>query len=116
MIVRYPSGEETTRQSNPVRWARRGLEKSTVNSHPRKLPLPDTRGPSQAARKPQQTPPSASSIEIDVSQEDFAAMTNLARTAAGTVQRTLEASGHVKVSYRRVRILASDALRAMLEG
>ena len=43
-------------------------------------------------------------------------MTNLARTTAGTVLRTLEASGHVKVSYRRVRILASDALRAMLEG
>jgi hypothetical protein len=53
---------------------------------------PDTRGPSQAARKPQQTPPSASSIEIDVSQEDFAAMTNLARTTAETVLRTLEAS------------------------
>lgn len=63
-----------------------------MNSHPRKLPLPNTRGPSQAARKPQQTPPSASSIEIDVSQEDFAAMTNLARTTAGTVLRTLEAS------------------------
>ncbi len=63
-----------------------------------------------------QTPPGASPIEIDVSQEDFAAMTNLARTTAGTVLRTLEASGHVKVSYRRVRILASDALRAMLEA
>jgi hypothetical protein len=54
--------------------------------------LPDTRCPSQAARKPQQTPPGASSIEIDVSQEDFAAMTNLARTTAETVLRTLEAS------------------------
>ena len=68
------------------------MDKSTVNSHPRNLPLPDTRFPSQAAGKPQQTPPSASSIEIDVSQEDFAAMTNLARTTAGTVLRTLEAS------------------------
>ena len=37
----------------PSSWARRVLEKSAVNSHPRKLPLPDTRGPSQAARKPQ---------------------------------------------------------------
>ena len=33
-------------------WARRVLEKSAVNSHPRNLPLPDTRGPRQAARKP----------------------------------------------------------------
>ena len=55
-------------------------------------------------------------VEVDVSQEDFAVMTNLARTTAGAVLRTLEASGHVKVSYRRVRILAPDALRAMLEG
>jgi CRP/FNR family cyclic AMP-dependent transcriptional regulator len=64
----------------------------------------------------QQTPPGAAPIEIDVSQEDFAALANLARTTAGTVLRTLEASGHVKVSYRRVQILAPDALRAMLEG
>ena len=56
------------------------------------------------------------SIEIDVSQEDLAVMTNLARTTSGTVLRTLEAAGQVKVSYRRVRILAPDALRAMLEG
>ena len=64
----------------------------------------------------QRTPPGAAPIEVDVSQEGFAAMTNLARTTAGTVLRTLEASGHVKVSYRRVRIVAPDALRAMLEG
>ncbi len=62
------------------------------------------------------TPPDSSPIEIDVSQEDFAAMTNVARTTAGTVLRTLEAAGHIKVSYRRVQILAPDALRAMLEG
>ena len=77
-----PLGRRNHSAVQPSSWARRVLEKSTVNSHPRKLPLPDTRGPSQAARKPQQTPPSASSIEIDVSQEDFAAMTNLARTTA----------------------------------
>jgi CRP/FNR family cyclic AMP-dependent transcriptional regulator len=62
------------------------------------------------------TPPGATPIEVDVSQEDFAAMTNVARTTAGTVLRTLEASGHVKVYYRRVQILAPDALRAMLTG
>ena len=62
------------------------------------------------------TPPGAAPIEVDVSQEDFAAMTNLARTTAGTVLRNLEASGHVEAAYRRVRILAPDALRAMLES
>ncbi len=62
------------------------------------------------------TPEGSMSIEIDVSQEDLAVMTNLARTTSGTVLRTLEAAGQVKVSYRRVRILAPDALRAMLEG
>jgi len=54
-------------------------------------------------------------IEVDVSQEDFAAMTNTARTTAGSVLRKLEADGGVEVSYRRVRILAPDSLRAMLE-
>ncbi len=42
-------------------------------------------------------------------------MTNVARTTAGTVLRTLEAAGHVKVSYRRAAILAPDKLRAMLD-
>ena len=62
------------------------------------------------------TPQSAQPIEVDVSQEDFAAMTNMARTTAGTVLRALEASGAVKVTYRRVSILAPDRLRAMLEA
>ena len=56
----------------------------------------------------------AKPVEVDVSQEDFAVMTNLARTTAGRVLRTLEAEGRVEVSYRRVRILAPDALRMML--
>ncbi len=60
------------------------------------------------------TPPGGSAIEVDASQEDFAVMTNLARTTAGAVLRTLETSGHVKVSYRCVSILAPDKLRAML--
>ncbi len=58
----------------------------------------------------------AEPIEVDVSQEDFAAMTNQARTTAGIALRTLEAAGHIHVSYRRVRILAPDALRARLVG
>ena len=62
------------------------------------------------------TPPGSSPIEIDVSQEDFAAMTNLARTTAGALMRRFESSGYLEVSYRRVRIVAPDALRAMLEA
>lgn len=62
------------------------------------------------------TPIGSSPIEIDVSQEDLAVMTNLARTTAGAVLRKFEASGHLEVSYRRVRILAPDALRAVLEA
>ena len=62
------------------------------------------------------TPPGSVPIEIDVSQEGFAAMTNLARTTAGAVLRRFEASGCLKVSYRRVRLLAPDELRAMLEA
>ena len=53
-------------------------------------------------------------IEVDVSQEDFAVMCNLARTTAGTVLRGLAADGHIDVTYRKVRILAPDALKAML--
>ena len=54
--------------------------------------------------------------EVDVSQEDFAMMTNVARTTAGTVLRKFEADGHIEVSYRRVRILAPDALRVLLDA
>jgi len=61
------------------------------------------------------TPQGSAPIEVDVSQEDFAAMTNLARTTAGKVLRALEASGCLQASYRRIRILSPDALRAMLE-
>ena len=64
----------------------------------------------------QRTPPDPLPIEVDVSQEDFASLTNLARTTAGKVLRRLEAAGQLEVSYRRVRILEPDALRAMLQG
>ncbi len=62
------------------------------------------------------TPTGATPIEIDVNQEDFGAITNVARTTAGRVLRTLEAAGHIEVAYRRIRILAPDALRTLLES
>ena len=60
------------------------------------------------------TPPDSTPIEVDVNQEDLATMANVARTTAGATLRKLEASGHLDLSYRRFRILAPDALRAML--
>jgi len=62
----------------------------------------------------QQTPPGSAPIEVDVSQQEFAAMSNTARTTAGVVLRMFESAGHITVSYRRIVILAPDALRAML--
>ena len=60
------------------------------------------------------SPPDSLPIEIDLSQEDIAYLSNIARTTAGAVLRKLEALGHLEQSYRRIRILAPDALRAML--
>jgi CRP/FNR family transcriptional regulator, cyclic AMP receptor protein len=53
-------------------------------------------------------------IEIDVNHEELAHMANVARTTAGSILRKLEADGHVALSYRRIRILAPNLLRAML--
>jgi CRP/FNR family cyclic AMP-dependent transcriptional regulator len=53
-------------------------------------------------------------IEVDINHEDLAYMANVARTTAGAILRKLEADGHVALSYRRIRILAPEALRAML--
>jgi CRP-like cAMP-binding protein len=54
-------------------------------------------------------------IEIDISHEDLAHMANVARTTAGTVLRELEEGGHILLSYRRIKILAPDALRGTLQ-
>ena len=37
-------------------------------------------------------------------------MANVARTTAGTILRELETDGHLALSYRRISILAPDAL------
>jgi CRP/FNR family transcriptional regulator, cyclic AMP receptor protein len=56
----------------------------------------------------------SSPVEIDLSQEDIANLSNVARTTLSTVLRDLEASGQVKRSYRRICILAPNAMRARL--
>jgi CRP/FNR family transcriptional regulator, cyclic AMP receptor protein len=60
------------------------------------------------------TPPSSMPIDVDLNQQGLATLSNLARTTAGQILRTLEDSGQLEVSYRHIRILAPDALRAML--
>ena len=52
--------------------------------------------------------------EIDLSQDGIATLANVARATAGAVLRNLENEGHIERAYRRIRILAPDALRAML--
>jgi CRP/FNR family cyclic AMP-dependent transcriptional regulator len=49
-----------------------------------------------------------------MNHEDLAHMANVARTTAGAILRKLEADGHLALSYRRISILAPDALRVML--
>jgi CRP-like cAMP-binding protein len=60
------------------------------------------------------TPSGPTPVEIDIRQDEIATLANVARTTAGKVLGMLEAKGLVEQSYRRVRILAPDALRAML--
>jgi CRP/FNR family cyclic AMP-dependent transcriptional regulator len=61
-------------------------------------------------------PKDSSPVELDASQEEIAVLSNVARTTAGAVLRDLEAKGCIEQSYRRIRILAPEALRGMLQG
>ena len=58
--------------------------------------------------------PRRQTIEIDVNQEDLAAMTNMARTTVGAMLHQLQTDGHLEVGYRNLRLLAPDRLRVML--
>lgn len=58
--------------------------------------------------------PDNSNIEISVSQEDLAAMSNVARSTVNPILQKLQSAGAVEVAYRRVKIVAPDKLRAML--
>ncbi|UFX44458.1 Crp/Fnr family transcriptional regulator [Bradyrhizobium sp. 41S5] len=59
-------------------------------------------------------PQNGEPIQVDVSHEDLAHMANVARTTAGAILRKLEVEGHVVLAYRRIKILAPDALRRKL--
>lgn len=53
-------------------------------------------------------------IEVCISQDDLAVMSNVARTTANSILRRLHRNGLVNVAYRRIDITAPDRLRAML--
>jgi CRP/FNR family cyclic AMP-dependent transcriptional regulator len=61
------------------------------------------------------SPTDEASIDVHVSQHDLAHLANIARTTAGSVLRTLASEGHIDHSYGNIRILAPDALKAMLK-
>jgi CRP/FNR family transcriptional regulator, cyclic AMP receptor protein len=60
------------------------------------------------------TPPDLDHVDIDVAHEELATMANVARTTVGTILRDLARAGHLEMSYRRIRILSPDTLRAMI--
>ena len=60
------------------------------------------------------TPADTDQIEIDALQDQLASIANMARTTAGPILRRLERDGLLDLSYRRIRVLAPDALRAFL--
>lgn len=60
------------------------------------------------------SPRNSAPVEVDISHEDLAHMANVARTTAGGILRKLEGEGHIELSYRRISILAPDALRRKL--
>ncbi len=53
--------------------------------------------------------------EVDASQEDLAAISNLARTTVIGILNQLEEAGLVERRYRRLRIAKPDALRALIQ-
>lgn len=61
-------------------------------------------------------PPPGAAITVPVSQDDFAAMTNLSRGSAGAVLRGLEAEGQIRLGYRSITIIAPPRLRQLLDS
>ncbi|KGT76438.1 hypothetical protein MA20_27025 [Bradyrhizobium japonicum] len=61
-----------------------------------------------------ETPPNWRAVDIDLSQDDLAIMSNVGRTKANTILRKLQSSGHIEIYYRRLTVLAPDALRERL--
>jgi CRP-like cAMP-binding protein len=54
--------------------------------------------------------------EVHVSQEDIAAISNLARTTVISILNQLEKAGLIERSYRRLRISNPDGMRALIKN
>ena len=61
------------------------------------------------------TPEDVSSLELDVTQNSLAHLSNLSRTTVGTLLKNLENAGHLERHYNKIRVRSPDALRSMLE-
>ena len=55
-------------------------------------------------------------IEIEVSQEEIAVMTNVARVTAGLVLRKLAKAGLIELGYGQITLLAPARLQTMMEA
>ena len=58
--------------------------------------------------------PHATPHEVDISQEDLATICNLARTTVNGILNQLEEDCLIERSYRRIRIVDQDSLRALI--
>jgi len=61
-----------------------------------------------------ETPAGLGPVDIDLSQDELGDMSNVGRTVVNANLRRLAREGWVELSYRRVRVLAPDMLRASL--
>jgi CRP-like cAMP-binding protein len=55
-------------------------------------------------------------VTIMCSQDEFGAMTNLSRQAAGGILRDIARQGHIEVGYRSIMLVNAAPLRAMIDG
>ena len=60
------------------------------------------------------TPPGEDRFDVDVSQEDLAAMANVSRATATSIIAPLSKDGLIALSYRKIEVLKPDRLRALL--
>ena len=64
------------------------------------------------ARQNLAPPAPGAPTEIEVSQDDLSRMANLSRSSAGRVLKAFEAAGIIATSYRAIRVVDPDGLRA----
>jgi CRP/FNR family cyclic AMP-dependent transcriptional regulator len=61
-----------------------------------------------------ETPKGLGPVDLDLSQDDLALMSNVGRTLTNEVLRELQAAGQIEIGYRRIRVIAPDELRLIV--